>query len=121
MPRRSVLDTHCYSQSSSQPNRKPLSQAAFVRIGAKVKRIVLPVRHLQYWIEHHVLLVLKQAPFDKRDAQLLPAAGSCVDCPKRTGHNKLLFADVREDACKLCGIRATASVFRWLAAAALPA
>lgn len=22
-----------------------------------------------------------------------PAAGSCADCPKRTGHNKLLFAD----------------------------
>jgi hypothetical protein len=37
---------------------------------------------------------LKQAPFNKRDAQLVPAAGSCVDCPKRTGHNKLLFADV---------------------------
>jgi len=63
--------------------------------------IVLPVRHLQYWIEHNVLLLLKQAPFNKRDAQLLPAAGSCVDCPKRTGHNKLLFADVsgNADAC----------------------
>src|SRR5207237_611172 len=39
---------------------------------------------------------------NKRDAQLVPAAGSCVDCPKRTGHNKLLFADVSEsnsDAC----------------------
>lgn len=23
----------------------------------------------------------------------MPAAGSCADCPKRTGHNKLLFAD----------------------------
>jgi len=22
-----------------------------------------------------------------------------VDCPKRTGHNKLLFAEVRQDAC----------------------
>jgi ParB family chromosome partitioning protein len=42
---------------------------------------------------------LKLAPFSKRDAQLVPSAGSCVDCPKRTGHNKLLFADVREDAC----------------------
>jgi ParB family chromosome partitioning protein len=67
--------------------------------GGKAKRIVLPVRHLQHWIEHNVLLLLKQAPFNKRDAQLLPAAGSCVECPKRTGHNKLLFADVREDAC----------------------
>jgi len=67
----------------------------------KAKRIVLPVRHLQYWIEHNVLLLLKQAPFNKRDAQLLPAAGSCADCPKRTGHNKLLFADVsgNADAC----------------------
>jgi ParB family chromosome partitioning protein len=89
--------------------------------GQKAKRILLPVRSLQFWIESNILLILKLAPFDKRDAQLVPAAGSCVDCPKRTGHNKLLFADVRQDACKLCGIRATASVFRWLAAAALPA
>ena len=46
-------------------------------------------------------MLLKQAPFNKRDAQLIPAAGSCVDCPKRTGHNKLLFADVsgNADAC----------------------
>jgi ParB family chromosome partitioning protein len=67
--------------------------------GNKAKRILLPVRHLQHWIEHNVLLLLKQAPFNKRDAQLVPAAGSCLDCSKRTGHNKLLFADVREDAC----------------------
>jgi ParB family chromosome partitioning protein len=62
--------------------------------GAKAKRILLPVRHLQQWIEHNVLLLLKQAPFNKRDPQVVPAAGSCVECPKRTGHNKLLFADV---------------------------
>ena len=36
---------------------------------------------------------MKDAPFNKRDAQLVPAAGSCADCPKRTGHNKLLFGD----------------------------
>jgi ParB family chromosome partitioning protein len=56
-------------------------------------RILLPVRNLQFWIESNVLLVLKDAPFDKRDAQLVPTAGSCADCPKRTGHNKLLFSD----------------------------
>jgi ParB family chromosome partitioning protein len=67
--------------------------------GQKAKRILLPVRSLQFWIENNILLILKLAPFDKRDAQLVPAAGSCVDCPKRTGHNKLLFADVRQDAC----------------------
>jgi ParB family chromosome partitioning protein len=61
--------------------------------GATPTRILLPVRNLQFWIESNVLLILKDAPFDKRDAQLVPTAGSCADCPKRTGHNKLLFGD----------------------------
>jgi ParB family transcriptional regulator, chromosome partitioning protein len=68
--------------------------------GQKAKRILLPVRNLQFWIESNILLVLKLAPFDKRDAQLVPAAGSCMDCPKRTGHNKLLFSEMsKQDAC----------------------
>jgi ParB family chromosome partitioning protein len=66
----------------------------------KPTRILLPVRNLRFWIETNVLLLLKDAPFDRRDAQLVPAAGSCIDCPKRTGHNKLLFADLgKQDAC----------------------
>jgi ParB family chromosome partitioning protein len=60
---------------------------------AKPVRILLPVRNLQFWIDSNILLVLKDAPFNKRDAQLVPDAGSCADCPKRTGHNKLLFGD----------------------------
>ena len=68
--------------------------------GQKAKRILLPVRALQFWIESNILLVLKLAPFDKRDAELVPAAGSCAECPKRTGHNKLLFSDLGKlDAC----------------------
>jgi ParB family transcriptional regulator, chromosome partitioning protein len=68
--------------------------------GQKAKRILLPVRSLHFWIETNILLILKLAPFDKRDAQLVPAAGSCVECPKRTGHNKLLFLDMGKlDAC----------------------
>ena len=61
--------------------------------GAKPTRVLLPVRNLQFWVDTNILLVLKDAPFNKRDAQLVPAAGSCADCPKRTGHNKLLFGD----------------------------
>jgi ParB family chromosome partitioning protein len=45
--------------------------------GAKPARILLPVRNLQFWIDSNILLVLKDAPFNKRDAQLVPAAGSC--------------------------------------------
>lgn len=59
----------------------------------KPARILLPVRNLQFWIDSNILLILKDAPFNKRDAQLVPIAGSCADCPKRTGHNKLLFGD----------------------------
>jgi ParB family chromosome partitioning protein len=61
--------------------------------GEKPTRVLLPVRNLQFWIATNVLLILKDAPFNKRDAQLVPSAGSCADCPKRTGHNKLLFGD----------------------------
>ena len=97
---------HALLLAKLQPAQQEAALASCFRedwggAAGKAKRIVLPVRHLQYWIEHNVLLLLKQAPFNKRDAQLLPAAGSCVDCPKRTGHNKLLFADVSgsADAC----------------------
>src|SRR5437660_2890416 len=60
---------------------------------------LIPVRELAAWIESNILLQLASVPFDKQDEALLPAAGSCVNCPKRTGFNKLLFADVRKDCC----------------------
>jgi ParB family chromosome partitioning protein len=87
----------------------------------KAKRILLPVRHLHQWIEQNILLILKDAPFSKTDPNVNPAAGACVDCPKRTGGNALLFADIAEDACKLCGIWATASLSCWLFADATTA
>lgn len=77
--------------------QEPALKACFKEVHTssedKPSRIILPVRNLQSWIASHILLVLKDAPFNKRDAQLVPAAGSCAECPKRTGHNKLLFGD----------------------------
>jgi ParB family chromosome partitioning protein len=70
--------------------------------GNKPKRILLPVRNLREWIEHNILLELATAPFAKNNALLVPEAGSCLDCPKRTGHNFLLFADMgaaHPDSC----------------------
>ena len=59
-----------------------------------------PSALLAVWIESNILLQLASAPFDKQDETLLPAAGACVNCPKRTGFNKLLFGDVaRKDSC----------------------
>jgi len=54
---------------------------------------------LAAWIESNILLQLASAPFDKQDETLVPEAGSCANCPKRTGYNKLLFPDVRKDSC----------------------
>lgn len=67
----------------------------------KPKRILLPVRHLQQWIERNILLELASAPFSKEDAALLPEAGACVECPKRTGFNTVLFGDMggQQDSC----------------------
>jgi ParB family transcriptional regulator, chromosome partitioning protein len=62
-------------------------------------QVLIPVRELAVWIESNILLQLSSVPFDKQDETLVPAAGSCVNCPKRTGFNKLLFADVRKDSC----------------------
>jgi ParB family chromosome partitioning protein len=69
--------------------------------GGKPKRILLPVRHLREWIEHNILLELATAPFSKEDAALVTEAGSCHDCPKRTGHNTLLFEGIaaQHDSC----------------------
>ena len=69
--------------------------------GPKPQRILQPVRNLQFWIETNIVLALKDAPFDRKDVALVPSAGSCAECPKRTGHNKLLFADIsgKQDAC----------------------
>src|ERR1700691_1416440 len=68
-------------------------------------QVLIPVRELAAWIESNILLQLASAPFDKQDETLVLEAGSCANCPKRTGFNKLLFPDVRKDSCKLCGIR----------------
>ena len=93
------------AQRKLQPDQQEQALAACFKEdwsagGQKPKRLLLPVRSLQFWIESNILLILKLAPFDKRDAQLVATAGSCTDCHMRTGHNKLLFSDLGKlDAC----------------------
>jgi ParB family transcriptional regulator, chromosome partitioning protein len=82
---------------------------------------LLPAKHLAAWIQANLYLALAEAPFDREDTTLNPAAGACVTCPRRSGYNTSLFADVQGDQCKLCGIRATASIFCSLVTAAHPA
>jgi ParB family transcriptional regulator, chromosome partitioning protein len=59
------------------------------------KAEALTVRQLREWIEREIHLDLKNAPFDTQDPNLLPAAGACSTCPKRTGNNPLLFPEIK--------------------------
>ena len=63
------------------------------------ERSVVPASRLQAWITQNIYLSLKSVPFSKDDEALVPEAGSCANCPKRTGFNTLLFSEVREDSC----------------------
>ena len=60
---------------------------------------LLPAKHLAAWIQANLYLSLADAPFDREDPTLNPAAGACVTCPRRSGYNTALFADVVSDQC----------------------
>jgi ParB family chromosome partitioning protein len=60
---------------------------------------LLPSKYLSAWIQANLYLNLADAPFDREDATLNPAAGACLNCPRRSGYNTGLFADVQGDQC----------------------
>jgi ParB family transcriptional regulator, chromosome partitioning protein len=73
------------------PNHK--TAAAILKDG---KAEAVTVRQLRAWVEQEIHLDLANAPFDPQDETLLPPAGNCAKCPKRTGNNPLLFPEVRQ-------------------------
>jgi ParB family chromosome partitioning protein len=60
---------------------------------------LLPAKFLAAWIQSNLYLSLADAPFDREDPTLNPAAGACTICPRRSGYNTALFADVTSDEC----------------------
>jgi ParB family chromosome partitioning protein len=60
---------------------------------------LLPAKFLSAWIQSNLYLSLADAPFDREDPTLNPAAGACTTCPRRSGYNTALFADVISDQC----------------------
>ena len=55
---------------------------------------VCSVRALNSWLQANVMLRLDRATFNPADSALVVSAGNCTTCPKRTGANPDLFADV---------------------------
>ncbi len=60
-------------------------------------RAKVPPRDLAHFIERNITRALSAAPWKKADAKLVPEAGACNTCEKRTGANPLLFDEVAKN------------------------
>lgn len=54
------------------------------------------------WVVGRFLRVLSNAPFDTGDAKLVPAAGACTACPKRSDKQAALFAEADDKKVARC-------------------
>lgn len=61
------------------------------------KVCTLTTSQLREFIEDVLMIDLDRACFDLDDSELVPAAGACAACPKRTGNQNLLFQEITED------------------------
>ena len=98
-PSASPLPTPTCLPVSRRRHRQTLTNSAGARIGRTRSHNLLPAKHLSAWIQTNLYLSLADAPFDKDDPTLNPPAGACVTCPRRSGFNTSLFADVQGDQC----------------------
>lgn len=80
----------------AQLQRKALEQATKKDYQGGVSNF----REFQRWLQQNLMLRLDAARFKITDASLVPEAGSCRECPKRTGANPDLFSDV--DSADVC-------------------
>ncbi len=59
----------------------------------------LTVRELSAYITEELMLSFSSASFSMSDEDLVPAAGPCTMCSKRTGKQPELFAEIQHDNC----------------------
>jgi ParB family chromosome partitioning protein len=65
---------------------------------------IQPVKDFSRLINQRILLELDGAAFPKDDATLVPTAGPCTTCPKRTGYEPALFPEITgSDRCTDAG------------------
>lgn len=77
-----------------------LQAKALKRLDARRGEDPVSFREAARIIHDEFMLKLEGAPFSPTDEKLVPAAGACTACPKRTGSQPELFADVASaDVC----------------------
>ena len=97
-----------------QSKQSQALEAAFRSHWGSTEKQAVPIRELAQWIRQNLMLRLDDAIFDREDETLVPQAGSCVHCPKRTGFNSALFDDFRNDDQCLDSACNQAKVSAWL-------
>ena len=93
---------HAILLARLQPNQQKdlLKKESGLYEGWGVDRTVVSVRDLARYIERQIHLDLHSASFPKADADLVPEAGPCTICHKRTGFLPQLFPDIqKKDTC----------------------
>lgn len=79
---------------------------------------IMSVRDVADYIDRHIHLDLNSASFSKKDPDLVPEAGPCISCPKRTGFQPELFPDIKKkDVCTDPGCfnrKVEARMARWI-------
>lgn len=64
-------------------------------IRARLRHSTMSAREIEKFVHENYMLRLADARFPTADATLIPKAGACDACPKRTGNNRDLFGDVQ--------------------------
>lgn len=89
-----------YSQAIQIARLEPADQEKVLANALKysgVEKLILPSNELSSWIRSNIMLEFRNAPFALDDEILVPKAGSCNACPKRTKNNPGLFEDASKD------------------------
>lgn len=82
------------------PDAKLAEKAAVAICRPDYEDREMSFRDASHYIQHEFMLRLGEAPWSLADAQLLPEAGACTVCPKRSGNQPELFEDVKNaDVC----------------------
>lgn len=61
--------------------------------------VIVSENEVRGYLLRTVFLPMSEAPFPRKDKKLLPSAGSCEECPKRTVNQRQLFEQLEEDNC----------------------
>lgn len=100
---RKAVDAGDLSVSTAQliariPGRDTRDEAVTYALEPDYSGSLPSYREMQRYVERHCMIELKQAPFDRKAADLT-SAGACTDCPKLTGNNPTEYPDSRADIC----------------------